>query len=154
MVVVAAIAWTIPHLGLTGDPSSSSGSNAPTSSGKKADPDKKKATESSSGASSTGNGSKEAFIRDYYAEAPGGSEKAWAMLAPQMQTMGRDRYLGFWRTIESVDVQDVQVTGDSTVEVTLVYRTTGGRTSTERKREQLSRTDDGDYQIVSDTPAG
>ena len=39
------------------------------------------------------------------------------------------------------------------MEVTLVYRTTDGRTSTERKREGLSTTDDGGFQIESDVPA-
>ena len=76
------------------------------------------------------------------------------MLAPAMQSMGRDRYLGFWRTIESVDVRDVHASSHgNTVEVTLVYRTKDGRTSTERKREGLSTTEGGGYQIVSDVPA-
>ena len=67
------------------------------------------------------------------------------MLAPGMKSMGRDRYFGFWSTIESVDVRDVRaLSGGDTLEVTLVYRTTDGKTSTERKREDLSVTDDGE----------
>ena len=76
------------------------------------------------------------------------------MLAPAMQSMGRAKYFGFWRTITSVDVRDVQAGSDgSTVDVTLVYRSTDGRTSTEHKREELSTTGHGGYRIVSDVPA-
>ena len=75
-------------------------------------------------------------------------------MAPAMQSIGHDRYLGFWRTIESVEVRDVQATpGSNDVDVTLVYRTTGGRTSTRAQAQGLSTSDDGDY-LIESTPRG
>lgn len=115
-----------------------------------------KATGSASnGATGTAVTSKESFVRDYYATAPGGTDKAWSMLSPRMQSMGRDSYDSFWRTIESVTVRSAQAeAGDNTVRVTLTYRGTDGRTSTERKLEGLVASADGGYLIDSDVPAG
>ena len=97
----------------------------------------------------------ETFVRDYYAAAPGGSDEAWAMLGPGEKEQGRGAYDGFWRTISSVDVTSAQARpGSKTVDVTLVYRTTGGGTSTERKVEELVSDGDGGYLLQSDTPAG
>ncbi len=97
---------------------------------------------------------KEQLVRDYYAAAPGGTDEAWAMLGPEMQEQGRDRYDAFWRTIESVDVQSVEATsGNDSVRVTLVYHSNDGRTSTERKVEGLVASDDGGFLIDSDEPA-
>jgi serine/threonine protein kinase len=110
---------------------------------------------SGGGSASSGKVSKESFVRDYYAKAPGGSDQAWAMLGPGEQAQGRDSYLGFWRTIKSVDVTDVHArSGSDTVDVTLTYRTTDGRVSTEHKRERLSTTEGGGYLLESDDPAG
>jgi hypothetical protein len=98
---------------------------------------------------------KEQMVRDYYASAPGGTDEAWAMLGPSMQRIGRGRYDAFWRTIESVDVRSAEATPDGdSVQVTLVYHTSDGGTSTERKVERLVESDDGSYLIDSDQPAG
>jgi serine/threonine protein kinase len=98
---------------------------------------------------------KEQMVRDYYAAAPGGTDQAWAMLGPQMQAQGRDRYDGFWRTIESVDVESAEATpGSDSVRVTLVYHLTDGSRSTEHKVEGLVKSDDGDYLIDTDEEAG
>ncbi|MET0840431.1 MAG: protein kinase [Marmoricola sp.] len=107
------------------------------------------------GGSSSPEAAKEQLVRDYYAAAPGGTDEAWAMLGPGMQEQGRDNYDSFWRSIEAVDVQSVETTpGSDTVNVSLVYRTNDGRTSTERKVEGLVESDDGGYLIDSDEPAG
>jgi hypothetical protein len=155
LLVVGGIAFAATHLGVDAKPSSATGEKSAKDSTTTKAKTKAKAQESSSStSSSTSAGSRETFIRDYYAKAPGGSDEAWAMLAPGMQSMGRDRYFGFWRTIESVDVREVHAGSDGKpVEVTLVYRTTDGRTSTEHKREELSATDNGSYRIESDVPA-
>ena len=98
---------------------------------------------------------KEQLVREYYAAAPGGTDEAWAMLGPGMQEQGRERYDAFWRTIESVDVKSAKAApGSDSVQVTLVYRTSDGQTSTERKVEGLVESDDGGYLIDSDEPAG
>jgi len=82
-------------------------------------------------------------------------DEAWAMLGPGMQEQGRERYDAFWRTIDSVDVQSAEATpGSDSVQVTLVYHTSDGRTSTERKVEGLVKSDNGGYLIDSDEPAG
>jgi hypothetical protein len=161
LLVAGGIALALTQLDLGGSPSNASEASPKDStktgsaSGNK-DSTKSDAPQSTGETSSSAKGSsKEAFIRDYYDKAPGGSEEAWSMLAPAMQSMGRDRYLGFWRTIESVEVRDVQVgSGGNDVEVTLVYTSTNGKTSTEHKRETLSKADDGSYQIEADVPAG
>ncbi len=107
------------------------------------------------GGSSSEKAEKEQLVRDYYAAAPGGTDKAWAMLGPGMQEQGRDSYDGFWRTIESVDVQSAKAApGSDSVQVTLVYHKSDGQTSTEHKVEGLVESDDGGYLIDSDEPAG
>jgi hypothetical protein len=104
--------------------------------------------------SSSGPNAKEEFVRDYYEQAPGGSDEAWAMLGPGLQEQGRGAYDGFWRTIESVEVLSARAEkGSNEVAVTLRYRSTDGRVSTENKVETL--VDDGDsFLLESDEPAG
>ena len=107
-----------------------------------------------SGQAASDEEAKEQMVRDYYAAAPGGTDEAWAMLGPKMQSIGRDRYDSFWSSIESVEVRSAEATpGSNSVEVTLVYRTTDGGRSTERKVEGLVESDDGGYLIDSDEPA-
>ena len=94
-------------------------------------------------------------MRDYYAAAPGGTDRAWSMLGPGEKQQGRDSYDGFWRTIRSVDVTSAQaLPGSDDVDVTLVYHTTDGRSSREHKREGLVKAPDGGYLLNSDVPAG
>jgi hypothetical protein len=77
------------------------------------------------------------------------------MLGPGEKGQGRGAYNGFWRTIRSVDVRSAAARpGSSSVDVTLVYHTTSGGTSTERKREGLIPDGNGGYLIQSDVPAG
>ncbi len=149
LLAAGAVYFAATRLGDDAKPSTAAGDESSQSS-----PKSKAKQSPNDTSSSVGTGSREAFVRDYYAKAPGGSDEAWAMLSPRMQAMGRERYLGFWRTIESVDVRDVRVApNEDTVEVTLVYRTTDGRTSTEHKREELSTTSSGGYEIEADVPA-
>ena len=120
---------------------------------------KKKSSDSSEGTSTSTSTSaaaeKEAFVRDYYEAAPGGSDEAWEMLGPGEQAQGRESYDRFWRTIRSVDVRSVEAGGDgNTVDVTLTYRSTDGSVSTEHKREGLIEDGDGGYLLDSDVPAG
>ena len=64
-------------------------------------------------------------------------------------------YDGFWREISSVDVSSVRpVAGSDAVDVTLTYRSTDGRTSTERKRFDLIRSSSGGYLINGEHPIG
>ena len=45
------------------------------------------------------------------------------MLGPSLKEQGRASYNGFWRDIESVEVQSAEVNGN-TVDVSLVYTRT------------------------------
>jgi serine/threonine protein kinase len=157
LLVVAAVAVGVWQLGDANDPGDQSGS-APSSVGEKS---QEPATEDETSDQSpdqsekqTEAEAKEQFVRDYFAEAPGGTDAAWEMLGPGLRQQGRESYDSFWRTIESVDVQSAEAGPGDTVEVTLVYRTTDGRTSTERKVETLTGDGEGGYLLESDVPAG
>ncbi len=115
-------------------------------------PESTPATEDSA---TSGAAEMEAFVRDYYAKAPGGTDEAWDMLGPTLQEQGRESYDSFWRGIESAEIKSAQASPDSdTVDITVVYRGTDGKTSTERKRETLVKSEDGGYLLDTDVPAG
>jgi len=97
---------------------------------------------------------KEEFVRSYFEKAPGGTDEAWAMLGPSLKEQGRDSYDSFWQGIESVDLKSVNASkGSNTVDVSLVYRSTDGQVSPERKQEGLISDGDGGYLLDTDTPA-
>jgi hypothetical protein len=104
-------------------------------------------------ASGAGLAAQKAFLADYFAQAPGGTDEGWALLTPGYQaTVGRGSYDGFWRTIESVSVGDVASAGDGAVRATLTYTKTDGGTTTEQHLIQLQDSGDG-YLIDGDGPA-
>ena len=101
----------------------------------------------------TGIAAQRAFLEDYFSKAPGGTDAAWAMLTPAYQGQHpRSSYDGFWSTISSVSVSNVQSAGDGAVDATLTYTKDGGGTSSERHRIDLARSGDG-YLIDGDGPA-
>ena len=161
LILLIAGLWVfIPRLG---DDQTAGGSpEAGTSSSPKGETSEKQETQapesspSTQDASSSGDAAeKEAFVRDYYAKAPGGTDEAWNMLGPSLQEQGRDSYNAFWRDIESAEIKSAKAAeGSDTVDITVVYRSTDGKTSTERKREGLVKSEDGGYLLDTDTPAG
>ena len=170
-LLVAGLAWALtrPDPGSAGRAASPSASASPTkrattpasrpssspSSTPSASASPSTSPSSSPTAASGTAAAQEAFVRDYYAAAPGGTDRAWAMLGPGEKGQGRGAYDRFWRTIRSVDVVSARARpGASSVDVTLVYRTTSGGTSTERKREGLVPDGNGGYLLQSDVPAG
>ena len=105
--------------------------------------------------SGSAGGSKAAFVRSYFASAPGGTDQGWSRLGPGEQAQGRASYDRFWRGISSVDVSSVRpVAGSDAVDVTLTYHSTNGRASTERKRFDLIRSGSGSYLINGERPIG
>jgi serine/threonine protein kinase len=93
------------------------------------------------------------FLQGYFGAAPGGTDAGWAQLTPSYQAqIGRGSYNGFWRTIRSVSVSNVQSTGSS-AEADLTYRSTSGSVQTERHRLGLVRSGGG-YLISSDQAIG
>ncbi len=89
------------------------------------------------------------FVTDYYLLLPGDTEAAWTRFteAYQAELGGYEKYDGFWRTIDAVSVEGIEV-NELVVDVTLAY-TTDGSTQTETRRIYLEATDD-DYLITRD----
>ena len=111
---------------------------------------------SASGTGGPGGGtSKAAFLRDYFAVAPGGTAAGWSRLGPGEKAQGRASYNAFWRGIRSVDVSNIRpLPGSDSVELTITYHETNGSTSTERQRLDLVRSADGGYLINNDEVIG
>jgi hypothetical protein len=155
LLVLGAVAWYASQLGdgqqqagdTTGQDNDTSGDKAGKASSSSTQEDEPSDTTPASAAEE-----KEDFVRDYFEKAPGGSDEAWAMLGPSLKEQGRASYNGFWRDIESVEVQSAEANGN-TVDVTLVYTRTDGETSRERKQEGLISDDDGGYLLDTDTSA-
>ncbi len=146
VLLVAGLAWAAFQLGDRSQPDTATDQNAPA----RTEQEQESAPESPASEADA----KEAFVRDYYAKAPGGTDEAWEMLGPGLQEQGRASYDAFWRTIESVEVGSAEASEDSdVVQVTLTYRTTDGKVSTERKREGLVESSDGGYLLDTDSPA-
>ncbi|MGE3287402.1 MAG: serine/threonine-protein kinase [Pseudonocardia sp.] len=80
----------------------------------------------------------EGFVRDYYGLLPGNPTAAWALLGPQAQSQsgsgGFAGYERFWGTVDDVDLDDVDQTGEGTVEATVVFDMKNGGESRERYR--------------------
>lgn len=158
LLVVVGLVWAVAQLvqgrqqtGTAGDTPSQQPSSAAPKDSSAGSPTSKAG--GGAGSSPSAADEKEQFVRDYFAQAPGGTDEAWAMLGPSLQQQGRSSYDAFWRGIESVEVRSATASpsGDN-VDVTLVYRSTDGATSTERKREGLVEQGDG-YLLDTDTPA-
>jgi serine/threonine protein kinase len=137
-------------------PSRSASPSASESASESASPSATASTSPSPSASATvASSSKAAFIRSYFATAPGGTDEGWARLGPTERSQGRASYNSFWRGISSVSVTSVRpVPGSDSVDVTLTYRRTNGTTSTERKQFDLVRSSDGGYLINDERPVG
>jgi eukaryotic-like serine/threonine-protein kinase len=102
----------------------------------------------------TSTGSPEQFVSDYYAVLPADTQTGWSMLTPgfQREVGSYGDYDGFWSTIDSVTVEDVQAAGPDAVDTTLVY-TTDGSSQQEVRRIELTETD-GSYLISGDDVVG
>ncbi len=147
LLVLAGLGWAVVQLGDREQPGTAQDTNTPAQKEQQQEEPAQESPESEAQA-------KEAFVRDYYAQAPGGTDEAWEMLGPSLQEQGRGSYDAFWRTIESVDVSSAEASEDSdVVEVTLTYRSTDGKVSTERKREGLVTGSDGGYLLDTDVAA-
>ncbi len=85
---------------------------------------------------------------------PDDTETGWSQLTPgfQREVGSYEDYDGFWSTIDSVTVEDVQAAGPGAVDATLVY-TTDGSSQSEVRRIELAGTE-GDYLISGDEIVG
>lgn len=160
LIVVGGLGWVLTQGGDTGrqaskgdGSSASSGSPSSEESASGGSSASSRQTEDSTGSSSAGDGSKAAFVRDYFAAAPGGTDKGWSQLGPGEKAQGRASYNAFWRGIDSVTVSSVRpVSGSDAVDVRLTYRRTNGQTSSEHKRFDLIRSPSGSYLINGEQP--
>jgi eukaryotic-like serine/threonine-protein kinase len=165
LLVAGGVGWVLTHNGDDGGETASngnrSGASRSDSSSSSEQPSEdsssssKPSSNESSGTGSTGSGSKAAFVRHYFAIAPGGTDEGWSQLGPGEKAQGRASYDGFWRGIRSVTVSRVRpVSGEDAVDVTLTYRRTNGQTSTEHKRFDLIRSPSGGYLINGEHSIG
>ncbi len=86
------------------------------------------------------------FITTYLATVTSDPESAFDQLTPQFQEAsgGYDGYLGWWSTVRSAEVVDIQSNpSDRTVDYTVTYVMKTGRSDTQQVRLQLQREDDG-----------
>ncbi|MEV0246723.1 serine/threonine-protein kinase [Nocardia sp. NPDC050712] len=79
------------------------------------------------------------FIQGYYSMLPGNIDGAWSQLSPsyQAQTGGLGAYTSFWRSIRSVQVGNVNPSGDGAT-ASISYVKTNGQTSTETRWFRVS----------------
>ncbi|MGI8308480.1 protein kinase domain-containing protein [Saccharopolyspora hattusasensis] len=88
-------------------------------------------------------------VRRYYSLVPGKLDQAWNLLGPNLQSQGKDRYEGFWKTIEDVKIIGEPVQSGANVIVTLQF-TKGHSKVTESHVLGMVATPDGKPLINTD----
>ena len=108
------------------------------------------------GNSGRGNKNLEKFVDSYYSEVTKDTDRTWDQLTPRMQDAagGRNGYDSFWKTIDKVNVNQIQAdpSGQSAA-VNLTFTRNDGTSSTETHQLTFVR-DRGDYFIDSDQLLG
>jgi eukaryotic-like serine/threonine-protein kinase len=119
-------------------------------------PESSQTSEASAGGTSTGRTSPavsaedtreemDAFVTSYLATVTSDPEAAFAQLTPAFQEAsgGYEGYLGWWSTVRSAEVVDIQSNPSArTVDYTVRYVMKTGRSNTQQVRLQLQREDD------------
>jgi hypothetical protein len=62
-----------------------------------------------------------AVVRKYYSLVPKQLDEAWELLGPSLQAQGKDRYEGFWKSIDDVKIIGDPVQAGANVIVTLQF---------------------------------
>ncbi|MEU5848178.1 serine/threonine-protein kinase [Saccharopolyspora shandongensis] len=88
-------------------------------------------------------------VRDYYSLVPKKLDEAWELLGPNLQSQGKDRYEGFWKSIDDVKIVGGPVMSGTNVIVTLQF-TKGHSKITESHILGMVATPDGDVLINTD----
>ena len=105
-------------------------------------------TTSASDPSPANAGAATGFVADYYSVVPEDTNTGWSLLTPEFQAeIGRDSNNGFWATIDSVTVDDVESAGRNQVLTTLTFASDG---STEQEVHRISLERAGDSFLVAD----
>ncbi|HVL83469.1 MAG TPA: serine/threonine-protein kinase [Pseudonocardia sp.] len=91
-----------------------------------------------------------AFVQNFYSLLPENTGAAWPMLSPAAQSAsgGRSGFEGFYARMDAVRVEDARLTGESTVDATVVF-VENGRASPEPYRFVVSTDGDGSPFIQS-----
>ena len=90
------------------------------------------------------------FVDGYFDVMPEDTDTGWPMLAPSMQSVGKDEYEEFWGSIESVESSQTSAsTGSDTVSTVITYTFDDGRVVTEQQEIDLQGSD-GAYAIADD----
>ena len=148
-------------------PATTSTSSKPRQTTQSQSPTKEPSTSSSSSSSSSSSTTSETtttkpqgesdqqlakFVRDYYKDVTKDRDKTWQLLTPAYQRqVTRSGYDGFWSTIDSVRVGDLQAdAGDGVVTAQLTYKRTDGSTATERRELRVVEGGDG-FLIAGDS---
>ncbi len=78
------------------------------------------------------------FVQDYYALLPSDTKSAWDFLSEEVQAEvgSYGSYQGFWKTVDSVQVGDVETVEDGVVDVSLTYVTGDGAQSETRRSDR------------------
>ena len=95
----------------------------------------------------------ERAVRDYYGLLPSNPDAAFAKMTAnaQAKSKGRDTYVGFWNTVQSVQVLAAQAQGNQ-VSASLQFVTKDNRTTTEQYRFTL--VEQGDALLIDDFSTG
>ncbi|MBY9076756.1 serine/threonine protein kinase [Nocardioides sp. WL0053] len=90
------------------------------------------------------------FVDGYFDVMPEDTDTGWSMLAPSMQSVGKDEYEDFWGSIESVESSQTSASsGSDTVSTVITYTFDDGRVVTEQQEIDLQGSD-GAYAIADD----
>jgi hypothetical protein len=95
------------------------------------------------------------FVRDYFKNVTKDRDKTWPLLTPEYQDRmgGRQSYDGFWSTIESVKVGDLEANAEEGIATAqLTYQPKDGSESTER--HELTVVESGDGFLIADDSRG
>ena len=117
LLLLGGVAWYVSQLGDGEQADDTGGEQASSSSDSTKETDDSRRLYADSGSDTAPTSAaeeKEEFVRSYFEKAPGGTDEAWAMLGPSLKEQGRASYNGFWRGIESVEVESVNATRTAT----------------------------------------
>ncbi len=148
LVVLLLIAWAL----VTGGGDEPTDSTAPGTVGDT--PSQSEDSESSAPANEPNAEDMEAFIADYLATAPSSPATTFEMLTPEFQRAsgGAGGYAGFWNTIESAELLDVQADPEAlTVSYTVAYvRVDGSEVTNDVVLGLAFRKNSGQYLIAEE----
>ncbi|MGJ7905419.1 serine/threonine-protein kinase [Actinopolyspora sp. H202] len=133
--VTSASADELPRSrGGSSDPPSSAGSSeSATTPSSTTPPSSDDSSKDKSSPGAVGDDELVATVRTYFDTVTEDTDDAWRMLGPELKSVGKETYEGFWDSIADVKiVSGPRAIGDNQVEAVLRYQKEDGGSSTER----------------------